>query len=94
MAKRTRKEQRLLDAHTRDDECQLQEDIERHLEDEVRRLWKATRWYLGHEDWTFYVGFEDGDTWCGCDCNRYNRFELQQAINRLRAWRTRREYCV
>lgn len=91
MGKRTRKEQLRLEAFSRDEECRLQEQVERDLEEEVRRLWKATRWYLGHEEWNFYLNFEH-DAWCGCNCNRYNRFELQRAIDRLRAWRTRREY--
>ena len=88
--KQKKREERAL---RRDEELQLQEDIERDLEENVRRLWKATRWYLGHEEWSFYQGFDE-DTWCGCDCNRWNRFELQRAIDRLRAWRTRREYWV
>ena len=86
MSKRSKKEQRSLEASRTDEECLLQETIERDLEEEVRRLWKASRRYLGHEDWTEYE--------IGCNCNRYIRHELQHAINRLRAWRTRREYCV
>lgn len=87
--KRTRKEQRELEAASIDAELENLESIEDQLEAEVRYYWKATRWYLGHEAFDF----SDPD-WCGCDCNRYNRHALRQAIGRLRAWRTRREYCI
>lgn len=91
--KRTRKERRQLQAWSRDAECLAQEQVERDLEEEVRRLWKATRWYLGHEEWSCdLIDEETGEMYCGCFCNRYNRHALQQAIYRLRAWRTRREY--
>lgn len=86
MGKRTKREQLQLDAIGRDEEQRYLEEVERDLEENVRRLWKATRWYLGHEEWTFYRGFDD-EAWCGCDCNRWNRFELLRAIDRLRSFR-------
>lgn len=85
---RTRRERALV---ALDEELEAREQVERDLEDEVNRLWKATRWYLGHEEWTKYKGFDDEDWW-GCDCNKYYRFALLKAIGKLRAWRERGEW--
>lgn len=62
------------------------ESIEQMLEDDVRYYWRRTREMAGHESWSFYENFES-DTWCGCDCNHWNRQALLRAIDRLRAWR-------
>jgi hypothetical protein len=78
-----RREQEVI---RKDEEERILEEVEEQLMEDVRRLWRATRWYAGHESWTFYIGFEE-DTWCGCDCNHWNRIALKQAIKRLRAFR-------
>lgn len=84
---------RLRDALRRDEELENLESIEQRLEDDVRYYWQKTRQYLGHEEWTFYDRI-DSDDWCGCNCNRYNRAALLDAIHRLRTWRERREFMV
>lgn len=90
--KRTKREQRAL---LRDEESRLQAEIEDALEEDVRYLWRRTREMAGHDGWRDVQDPLTGEWFCtGCDCNIWNRIELKKAIERLRAWRTRREYCV
>lgn len=71
-----------------DEEARLLEEIEQGLEDDIRYLWKRTREMAGHDGWVDVWDPELGEYFCtGCDCNRWNRFELQNAIRRLRSFR-------
>jgi hypothetical protein len=73
-----------------DEEDRILEELEEQLIENVRYFWKKTREYglAGHDDWRDVQDPETGQWFCtGCDCNRWNRIELHQAIRRLRAWR-------
>ena len=80
--------QREKEVLTLDEEERILDQVERDLEEAVSYLWKRTREMAGHNGWVDMQDPETGEWFCtGCDCNRWNRIELLQAIRRLRAFR-------
>jgi hypothetical protein len=85
MKKMKQREQEVI---TLDEEERILEDIERDLEEAIRYLWHRTREMADHDGWRDVQDPLTGEWYCtGCDCNRWNRIELIQAIRRLRAFR-------
>ena len=67
-----RKRQRSVDlALSRDEDRRLCDELEDMLVEEVRHFWRETR--RGPHD--------------ECDCYDWNRYMLNVAVSRLRAWR-------
>jgi hypothetical protein len=74
--------------HRLDEEARILEDIETGLLEDIRYMWHRTREMAGHNGWVDMVDPETGEMFCtGCDCNHWNRIQLQYLIKKLRLFR-------